>query len=68
MILYVVDPEAVDTRYTAQWKKHLSLQLSNNTDEEIVVISGGETSRQQRPGLFPTLAERTYIRVSNLNR
>ena len=52
MILYVVDPEAVDTRYTAQWKKHLPLQLSKNTDEKIVVISGGETSRQQRPGLF----------------
>ena len=30
MILYVVDPEAVDTRYTAQWKKHLPLQLQKH--------------------------------------
>ena len=43
MTVYVVDLEAVDTRYTAQWKKHLPLQLKNNTDKEVVVISGGET-------------------------
>ena len=52
MTVYVVDLEAVDTRYTAQWKKHLPLQLSNNTDEEIVVISGGETPQATTPGAF----------------
>ena len=52
MTVYVVDLEAVDTRYTAQWKKHLPLQLSKNTDEKIVVISGGETPQATTPGAF----------------
>ena len=42
MTVYIVDIEAVDTRYTAQWKKHLPLQLRNRTDD-VVVISGGDT-------------------------
>ena len=52
MTVYIVDLEAVDTRYTAQWKKHLPLQLKKNTDEEIVVISGGETPPATTPGAF----------------
>ena len=52
MTVYVIDLEAVDTRYTAQWKKHLPLQLRNNTDKEVVVISGGETPQATTPGAF----------------
>ena len=52
MTVYIVDLEAVDTRYTAQWKKHLPLQLKEKTDEEIVVISGGETPQATTPGAF----------------
>ena len=52
MTVYLVDLEAVDTRYTAQWKKHLPLQLRNNTDKEVVVISGGETPQATTPGAF----------------
>jgi len=52
MTVYLVDLEAVDTRYTAQWKKHLPLQLRNNTDQEVVVISGGETPQATTPGAF----------------
>ena len=40
MTVYIVDIEAVDTRYTKQWKEHLPLQLQNRTDD-VVVISGG---------------------------
>ena len=52
MTIYVVDIEAVDTRYTAQWKKHLPQQLKNNTDDEVVVISGGEVPHATTPGAF----------------
>ena len=53
MTVYIVDIEAVDTRYTKQWKKHLPAQLTNhlpNTD--VVVISGGETPQATTPGAF----------------
>ena len=52
MTTYIVDLEAVDTRYTAQWKKHLPQQLQNKTDNDVVVISGGETLQATTPGAF----------------
>ena len=51
MTVYIVDIEAVDTRYTKQWKKHLPLQLRNRTDD-VKVISGGETPQATTPGAF----------------
>ena len=51
MTVYIIDLEAVDTRYTAQWKKHLPLQLNKHTDN-VVVISGGETPQATTPGAF----------------
>ncbi len=51
MTVYIIDIEAVDTRYTAQWKKHLPLQLRNRTDD-VVVISGGDTPQATTPGAF----------------
>ena len=59
MTIHIVDIEAVDTRYTKQWKDHLPRQLQRATNEDVKVISGGETSGLQRPGL-PTLAEQTF--------
>jgi len=32
MTVYIVDIEAVETRYTAQWKKYLPEQLRNAID------------------------------------
>jgi len=52
MTIYIVDIEAVDTRYTAQWKQHLPIQLKNNCDDDVVVISGGETPQATTPGAF----------------
>ena len=52
MTVYIVDLEAVDTRYTAQWKYHLPLQLQNKTDKDVVVISGGDTPQATTPGAF----------------
>ena len=51
MTVYIIDLEAVDTRYTAQWKKHLPLQLNKHTDN-VVVISGGDTPQATTPGAF----------------
>ena len=52
MTIHIVDIEAVDTRYTKQWKEHLPRQLQRATNEEIVVISGGDTPQATTPGAF----------------
>ncbi|MAV94190.1 MAG: hypothetical protein CMA31_00710 [Euryarchaeota archaeon] len=52
MTIYIVDIEAVDTRYTKQWKEYLPAQLRKATSENVVVISGGETPQATTPGAF----------------
>ena len=55
MTIFIVDIEAVDTRYTKQWKEHLPVQLQNSTganDITVEVISGGETPQATTPGAF----------------
>jgi glycosyltransferase involved in cell wall biosynthesis len=52
MTIYIVDIEAVDTRYTKQWKEHLPKQLRHATNERVEVISGGETPQATTPGAF----------------
>jgi len=52
MTIYIVDIEAVDTRYTKQWKEHVPTLLHNATGKEVVVISGGETPQATTPGAF----------------
>ena len=52
MTIHIVDIEAVDTRYTKQWKEHLPKQLRRATNEEVIVISGGDTPQSTTPGAF----------------
>jgi hypothetical protein len=52
MTIHIVDIEAVDTRYTKQWKDYLPRQLQRATNENVVVISGGETPQATTPGAF----------------
>jgi hypothetical protein len=52
MTIYIVDIEAVDTRYTKQWKDYLPKQLRHATNSDVVVISGGETPQATTPGAF----------------
>jgi hypothetical protein len=52
MTIYVVDIEAVDTRYTKQWKDYLPRQLQHATNKFVKVISGGETPQATTPGAF----------------
>lgn len=52
MTIYIVDLEAVDTRYTREWKYHLPRQLKKATNHEVVSISGGDTPQATTPGAF----------------
>ena len=52
MTIHIVDIEAVDTRYTKQWKEHLPRQLQRATNEDVVTISGGGTPQATTPGAF----------------
>jgi len=52
MTIHIVDIEAVDTRYTKQWKDFLPRQLQRATNEDVKVISGGETPQATTPGAF----------------
>ena len=52
MTIYIVDIEAVDTRYTKQWKEYLPKQLKRATNNDVEVISGGETPQATTPGAF----------------
>ena len=51
-MIYLVDLEAVDTRYTKQWKTHVPELLQRELDEPVTVISGGETPQATTPGAF----------------
>jgi hypothetical protein len=52
MTIFIVDIEAVDTRYTKQWKEYLPAMLRRSTNKNVVVISGGETPQATTPGAF----------------
>ena len=52
MTIYIVDLEAVDTRYTKEWKEHLPKQLKRATNQNVVTISGGDTPQATTPGAF----------------
>src|SRR6056300_1092857 len=51
-MIYIVDIEAVETRYTAEWKKYLPWQIQKHTHSEVTTISGGETPQATTPGAF----------------
>ena len=52
MTIYIVDLEAVDTRFTKEWKEYLPWQLKKHTNREVVNISGGDTPQTTTPGAF----------------
>ena len=56
MTIYIVDIEAVDTRYTKQWKEYLPKQLQHATNNQVIVISGGEVPQATTPGAFLNFA------------
>ena len=40
MTVYIVDLEAVETRYTAQWKTHVPKLIKKHTDHTVKIIDG----------------------------
>ncbi len=56
MTIHIVDIEAVDTRYTKQWKEYLPKQLQHATNNQVIVISGGEVPQATTPGAFLNFA------------
>jgi hypothetical protein len=55
MTVYIVDIEAVDTRYTKQWKEHLPRQM-RQAGMDVIVITGGEVPQATTPGAFLNFA------------
>jgi glycosyltransferase involved in cell wall biosynthesis len=53
--VYIVDIEAVDTRYTKQWKEHLPIQM-REAGLDVVKISGGDVPMATTPGAFLNFA------------
>ena len=51
-MIYIVDIEAVETRYTAQWKEHLPKMFG----DKCVNISGGDVPQMTTPGAFLNLS------------
>ena len=51
-MIYIVDIEAVETRYTAQWKEHLPKMFG----DKCVTISGGDVPQTTTPGAFLNFA------------
>jgi len=56
MTVYLIDLEAVETRYTSEWKQYLPKQIKQKTKEDTVVISGGEVPQATTPGAFLNFA------------
>jgi len=55
MTVYLVDLEAVDTRYTKQWKDHLPQQM-RDAGLDVYIISGGDVPQATTPGAFLNFA------------
>jgi len=67
MTIYIVDIEAVESRYTAQWKKFLPEQMKAHLDTtEVVVISGGEVPQATTPGAFLNFGGTNVYKSSQL--
>lgn len=54
-MIYIVDLESVDTRYTCEWKEYLPQQL-RNAGADVTVISGGDVPQTVTPGAFLNFA------------
>ena len=66
-MLYLVDLEPVDTRYTVQWKKYLPEQLEA-AGIKTTIISGGATTLKVTPGAFLNFAATNSYKSEQLKR
>ncbi len=66
-MLYLVDLEPVDTRYTRQWKQYLPIQL-REAGIETTVISGGNVPQALTPGAFLNFAGTNSYKSQQMER
>jgi len=66
MTIHIVDIEAVDTRYTKQWKDYLPKQVLKSTNNSVNVISGGDTPQATTPGAFLNFGGTNVYKSSQL--
>lgn len=66
MTIHIVDIEAVDTRYTKQWKEYLPRQVKKSTNDDVNVISGGDTPQATTPGAFLNFGGTNVYKSSQL--
>ena len=67
-MIFIVDIESVETRYTAQWKKYLPKQLTRHTNENVMTISGGDTPQATTPGAFLTFGGTNVYKSKQLEK
>ncbi len=63
-MIYIVDIEAVETRYTAQWKEHLPKMFG----DKCVNISGGDVPQTTTPGAFLNFAGTNVYKSKQLEQ
>ena len=51
-MIYIVEIEPVETRYTAQWKKYLPTQMQNAGLEVQVITGPSDAPKDTTPGAF----------------
>ena len=61
-MIYIVDIEAVDTRYTKQWKEFSSEATVPYTNDQVI---SGERHPLLRPGAFLILVVQMFTKVNN---
>ena len=66
-MLYLVDLEPVDTRYTSQWRKYLPDQFAN-AGISTTVISGGTVAQTVTPGAFLNFSATNSYKSEQLKR
>ena len=65
--VYIVDIEAVDTRYTKQWKEHLPKQMEA-AGLDVEVVSGGDVPQATTPGAFLNFAGTNHYKSQQLQQ
>ncbi len=65
MTIYIVDIEAIETRYTKQWKEHLPKQLKE-FGFDVIEVSGGNVPMATTPGAFLNFAGTNHYKSQQM--
>ena len=73
-MLWFIDLEAHEQRYTVEWKKYFKQQLDDAmfdfspSSRVVELIDGGETKGETTPGAFVSFAESTWYKAHQIRR